>query len=356
MTATIDEHVELPPIFCPLDGAVNPARDEVERQAVAWIDASGFCAGDRERACVVGTHSADFYARFAPHAPAAGLLPAALWVYWGFAFDDARCDAGRLSDRPAEFLPMASMLHRALERPGPAPADDAYACALHDIADRFRTIGTPVQFQRFVAAHRAWLQGVAWQIANQQRGYMPDLEEYVTMRLHSAGGEPTYAMLEIANGAEVPAAEMDAPAVRALTEMAILTAALDNDRHSLVRELDEPAGQNIYTVLMRCHDRTPREAVRQATGLRDRVFTRFLDLRAATSPRLSAAGRTYVDGLAYGIRGNAEWGLRVPRYVSRGEMPGPADEDPIVWAERPLDPSPEPVPLATTAWWWDPSL
>nr|BFE78235.1 hypothetical protein GCM10020093_008360 [Planobispora longispora] len=276
-------------------------------------------------------------------------------MYWGFAFDDARCDSGRHSSHPETFVPMAARVQRALERPCPSEADDAYARALRDIATRFRRTGTSVQFHRFVAAHRAWLAGVAWQIANQAAGVMPDLEDYLTMRLHSAGGEPTFAMLEIANGMEVPAAEMDAPAVRALTEMAILTAALDNDRHSLAKELNRrQADQNIYTVLLRRHADSLPVAVREAACLRDRVLCRFLRLRETTLPRLSAAGRCYVDGLAHGIRGNAEWGLRVPRYLSRGPVPEESGTAPIAWAERPLDD--RPLSLPTVSWWWDPAL
>ncbi|HEX2316527.1 MAG TPA: terpene synthase family protein [Thermomonospora sp.] len=352
--ADVLEQMELPPIFCPLEPATNPARAAVERRAVAWIDRMGLCADPRERAWVVGTDSADFYARFAPEADEDRLLAAALWVYWGFAFDDARCDAGHYSDRPAEFVPMAFRLQRALERPVPADADDVYARALRDIGERFRRTGTAVQFQRFAAAHRAWLTGVAWQISNQARGHMPDLDDYLTMRLHSAGGEPTFAMLELADGPEVPAAEMESPAVRALTEMAILVAALDNDRHSLRKELGRRhADQNIYTVLLHHRRCSLAEAVRTATGLRDRVLLRFLRLRERVAPRLSTAGRRYVDGLAHGIRGNAEWGLRVPRYVSRGADPGATDTSPVTWAERPCDDSGEPIPLPTVVWWWD---
>ncbi len=347
------ENVELPPIFCPLEPAVNPACRAVERRAVAWLDDRSLCADARERARLIGTHGADFYARFAPGAEEDRLLAASLWVYWGFAFDDARCDAGPYRDRPEEFVPMAARIQRALERPVPSGDDDVYAAALQDIAARFRRLGTAVQFQRFVAAHRAWLGGVAWQIANEARGHMPGLDDYVTMRLHSAGGEPTFAMLEIADGLEVPAAEMDSPAVRALTESAILTAALDNDGHSLRRELDAGhAGQNIYAVLRR-DGRSLPAAIEAATRLRDRVLSRFLRLRDLTRPRLSTAGRRYVDGLAHGIRGNAEWGLRVPRYATGDLTPGRTGGAEITWADRPLDDSTEPIPIAGIAWWWD---
>ncbi|WP_119726746.1 terpene synthase family protein [Thermomonospora amylolytica] len=342
--------LELPPIFCPLEAATNPACLRVERRAIAWIDEVGLCADARERAKVIATRSADFYSRFAPHADEDRLLPAVLWVYWGFAFDDARCDAGHYSARPAEFVPMASRVQRALERPHPAAGDDQYAAAVHDIGMRFRQLGTPVQFQRFVAAHRGWLAGVAWQVANQARRRMPDLEDYLTMRLHSAGGEPTFAMLEIANGPEVPAAEMESPAVRALTEMAIAVASLDNDRHSLARELGEAhADQNVYGVLLHRNGGSLAAAVRTATSLRDRVLLRFMRLRERVAPRLSTAGRVYVDGLAYGIRGNAEWGLRVPRYL--GDRT--ADDHEITWAEHPMEDTAEPIPIPSIAWWWD---
>ncbi|WP_424923194.1 terpene synthase family protein, partial [Actinomadura rubrisoli] len=33
---------------------------------------------------------------------------------------------------------------------------------------------------------------MAWQIANQAGARTPSLDDYVTLRLHSAGGEPTF--------------------------------------------------------------------------------------------------------------------------------------------------------------------
>jgi hypothetical protein len=134
-------------------------------------------------------------------------------------------------------------------------------------------------------------------------------------------------------------------------------ASLDNDRYSLVRELTRRhTCQNLYTVLLGHTCATLAEAVHTAACLRDRVFLRFLRLRDTTRPRLSTAGRMYLDGLGHGIRGNAEWGQRVPRYVSRGADPGPANEAAITWAESPLDDSADPLPYPTVSWWWDRAL
>lgn len=287
MSAT---EVELPAVFCPLESAIHPRVREVEARAAEWISASGMCASPREEACAVATHSGHFYARFAPHAADEDrLLATTLWIYWGFAFDDARCDAGPLSRRPGDFAALAGRVQRALEVPTAHDGGERFIPALQDIARRFRSFGGPAQVRRFAHAHRAWLTGVSWQIGNLAADHMPDLDEFFAMRLLSSGGEPTMALLELATGLEVPGPEMQRPAVRALTEMAIMVAALDNDGHSLRREMENGhTDQNIYTVLMRHAGLSPAEAVTEATRLRDRVLLRA---RAPVPESGACAGR-----------------------------------------------------------------
>ncbi|MFD1832275.1 terpene synthase family protein [Streptomyces desertarenae] len=349
--------VDLPPFYCPIEPAVHPRVDEVERRAVEWIDRFGFCGTGAERARVLGSNSAEFYARFAPEADLERLWITACWVYWGFAIDDARCDEGALSADPAAFSAMAGRVQRALELPGPRDFDDPYAAAVHDLGERFRACATPVQVRRFQQAHRAWLAGVQWQVGNRARGHMPTLDDYLTMRLHSAGGEPTYAMLEIANDAEVPAREMDSPAVCALTEMAILVAALDNDRHSFAREVGRrQAEQNVFAVLMRQDGSPLAQAMEDAVALRDRVLCRFLDLRDRVLPRASRELHRYLTDLGHGIRGNIDWGSRAPRYLgpqSAGAEPGgKASPGRAAWSDRPLNPGEATAP-PSIAWWWE---
>lgn len=208
MTA-LDHPVEHRRFYCPLPPAIHPRAAEAERDAIAWMDRIGLWSDDRQRKRLIGTNSAEFYSRFAPRATDAGLQVAVRWVYWGFIFDDLRCDAGEFSTRPQEFLRMAGEAQRALEAPWHPVVEDPLVLALQDIGRSMHECATPVQVRRFADAHRAWLYAVAWQIANHAHGHMPDLAEYTTMRSHSAGGAPTIALLEIANGAEIPGAEMD---------------------------------------------------------------------------------------------------------------------------------------------------
>ncbi|OWA18394.1 hypothetical protein B9W68_05630 [Streptomyces sp. CS227] len=345
--------VQLPPFYCPLESHIHPRVRLVEQRALQWLRTCGMCATDAEYRRAAGSRSVDFYGRFVPSAGDEHLLATALWVYWGFAFDDARCDDGPLSTRPSEFNALAGRVQRALEAPSARDPAERYVAPLQDIANRFRSLGTPTQFSRFAAAHRAWLSGVSWQIGSRSLGRMPSLDEYLAMRLLSSGGEPTFAMVELALGMEVPAAEMHRPAVRALTEMAIMVAALDNDRHSLHREIGEGQDINVYNVLTHGTGLSVREAVTAAAGLRDRVLTRFLVLSEQVNARAGVELRAYLRGLGHGIRGNIEWASRVPRYHA-GEA-GPAKDDSTlpVCVDAPADATKGPVPAPSVAWWWD---
>ncbi|MGR4853995.1 terpene synthase family protein [Streptomyces sp. LARHCF252] len=352
--------VDAPPFYCPIESAIHPEAEETERRALAWIDRSGLCRTETERARYAGTRSAHFYARFAPHADPDRLWVAACWVYWGFAFDDARCDEGPLAADPAAFATMAFSVQRALEVPGRLHCADPYAAAVHEIGELFRAAAGPVQNRRFQHAHRAWLTGVQWQIGNRATSRMPDLDDYLSMRLHAAGGGPTYAMLEIANGFDVPDREMDSPAVRALTEMAMMVASLDNDHHSHIRETSRrQTEQNIVNVLMTHHRYSPRRAVDEAVALRDAVLDRFLSLRDRVIPRASSPLRHYLTDLGHGIRGNIEWGLRVPRYLSPdGVAPAQAARIPAQtangrWTDTPRTSRLDPRRLPSIAWWWN---
>jgi hypothetical protein len=177
------------------------------------------------------------------------------------------------------------------------------------------------------------------------------------MRLGSAGGPPTLAMLEIANGEEVPAAEMDSPVVRGLTEMAILIASWDNDLHSFAKEADEGnTDQNLVNVLKVAHSWDTEQAVDEAYALRDQVMSQFLRLRAHRVRRpAGAALRRYLDCLGYAIRGNIDWALRVPRYNNTDGIPaqpGPG-RPPVGCTDEPSTRRAGPLPIPAIAWWWE---
>lgn len=90
-----DNHFELPPFYCPIESAIHPDVDDIEKRAVDWIDRLEIYDSEARRAWVMATNSAEFYARFAPDGAGDNVLAAAQWVYWGFAFDDVRSTTAR---------------------------------------------------------------------------------------------------------------------------------------------------------------------------------------------------------------------------------------------------------------------
>jgi Terpene synthase family 2, C-terminal metal binding len=368
---TLSMDFQAPLFYCPIMPALHPAVEEIEQRAVEWIDHWRICRSDSERARVIGTNSAEFYCRFAPAGVEENVLVATLWVYWGFAFDDACCDSGPFRTDPAGFLAMAGKVQRAMD--DSAPSADPYGAALQDIIRRMRACATPGQVRRFIEAHRHWLYCVAWQIGNEATGRMPDLSEYLAMRLGSSGGPPTLALLEIANGREVPGREMDSPVVRALTEMAALIAALDNDLHSYRKEAEEAhSGQNIVNVLMHHEHCSLEQAVTRAVAIRDRMMTRFLRLRQDTLRQASGDLACYLECLGHAIRGNIDWAARVPRYFAPNATLGeqksgvgaaegaraPGQGIPAIQpvmatvTDEPHDTSTEPLEVPGISWWW----
>lgn len=352
------ERFRIPPFYCPIEPSLHPDVDRIEKEAIAWIDRVRIYENETRRSWVLGTNSAEFFSRFTPEGTSDNVVLCAQWVYWGFAFDDVRCDNGPLSEDPGEFVKTAGRVQRVLEAPrSTGTNEDRYLNALHDIGLTMRELATPTQVRRFVDAHRAWLHAVAWQVGNQARGEMPDLNDYLAMRLGSCGGFPTMALLEIGNGAEVPAEEMDHPTVRAATEAALLTAGLDNDLHSFRKEAHQNhADQNIINVLLHHECADLEEALAGAVGLRDRIMRLYLRLHEQLLPNASEQLRTYLNCLGHGIRGNIDWALRVPRYtsVTDPEQP-PAEGRPWTpeWSDTPCNPSTDPPAVPSIAWWWD---
>lgn len=345
--------------FCPVEPAIHPDVDLLERRAIDWLGRFDLVEGPVTMARLIGTNSAEFYARIAPRAPAERIQPAVHWCYWGFGYDDARSEphgasTARSVRRGAEVL-------RVVESPPPHPGlTDPYLLALADIRAGFGRFATDTQLRRWTNAHRGWLAGVAWEASNDERGVLPTLADYLAMRLGSCGGEPTTAMIEMANGAEVPSREMDAPLVVALTESARLVAALDNDLVSFAKEVHpERPGQVLVNVIARQYRCPTEQAWTRAAGLRDRVMVLFLRLGDRLPATASPELREYVRCLAHTIRGNLEWSLRVPRYQSTDQTrpasngAAPNGAAPPEWTERPGDPDPSPLPVPRVAWWWD---
>ncbi|MBQ6644098.1 MAG: hypothetical protein IJH84_24115 [Saccharopolyspora sp.] len=353
-----EQHIEIPPFFCPIEPVMHPDKDAVHRRSGQWAQRLGLVrnAGELER--WYASTSADFYGGMVPNAVTEQYQIAANWVYWGFSLDDAHCDEGGNCTDPTRFIPVAARLLRILDTGDESLCrGDPHLLGLCDLAHSYRRLATPAQTERWINAHRRWLFGVVQQNAQRAAGGPKTLDDFFVVRLHDCGGPPTQSMFEFANAAEIPGSELHAAPVRALTELFWMVAALDNDRVSRHKEmLGQQDGHNLTDAVRTVTGTDAQEAEATAIAYRDRLMLLFLRLREQVRRGASEPLRIYLDSLAHGIRANIDWSLRTPRYTVlyaadgitpavRLRLNGSVVDSPAVRRA-------EPLPFPSIAWWW----
>jgi Terpene synthase family 2, C-terminal metal binding len=348
--------LQLPPLYCPIDAAIHPEHERIDRESRAWLDRYRLFTSDIDRAWVIARHYGEAMSRIYPRGIADRVTLTARWLHWIFYVDDVRMETAVTPTKLASAIGLTSRLLRVMESPATEPAADRTGpiAALQSLVASLQAVATPTQQYRFAEAHRKWFHAILWGMSNTA----PDsLDDLLHLRLLNAGGAASLSWSEITAGEEIPGAEFHSPAMRALKESSFLLMALDNDLLSYNRErLIDETDLNVVMLLARLNHCPPEQAVHQAVALRDRLTTLFLNLREQQQPALSAPARAYVADLGYAIRSNLDWGAHSARYTAvtpRTQLPPPNPAPiPLTLTDHPSDPSTEPLALPSIAWWW----
>lgn len=358
MTATSAEQpakVELLPFHCPFESAINPQADAIERACVEWIDRFELYEDERQRERLIATKAAEVYSRAVPSAEPERVADVAKWLYWGFATDDLFYDNGPTSVQATDFLALGARLVRISEEPRARfDWEPPYTDALRDLVLAVRRHATPAQMLDWGHTARAWFFGMAWDVANAERGAPPSLNDYLTMRMHTGGLASWLTTLDIANGVEVSRRQAAMPAFRALTEAWATLALLLNDLMSYAKETaNGDNSSNVISVIAHERGCSWAVAVPEAFALCDRIGTLFMGLRSQLLAEADHALRVSIGGMEHTWRGILDWGFSSARYLNGGAPDAP----PLVafpgWASGPSDASLDPLPYASVSWWWD---
>jgi Terpene synthase family 2, C-terminal metal binding len=359
MPPAVAPTLRLRPFHCPFAPAIHPQADEIERHCIDWLDRFELYANAAQRERLIGTRAAEIYARALPTAPPERVADVAKWLYWGFATDDLWYDNGPTSRRVADFLALAAQLARLCEEPrAGARWDLPYDDALRDLTKAILRHATPAQRLEWAHTARAWFFGMAWDVANAERGVPPMLDEYLAMRMHTGGLASWATTLNIANGIELRPEQAASGPVRALVAAWSTFCLLLNDLMSFAKETrNGDSSSNVVAVLAHERGCTPSAALPEAHALCDRIATLFLALRAQLLARAEtdddAAMAQFLASLAHTWRGILEWGFSAPRYATGGDPGAPMLQTFPGWAREPLDASLAPLPHPAIAWWWE---
>jgi hypothetical protein len=340
-----------PGFYCPISSPPYPHRDSLVASTLEWARDVRLCGDDTkhtENFALAGAHgTADFYPR---GSTVQRMQTLGRFHAWILAVDD-RSEDSPDSERLhwlAETLPRFA---RILEVPDVGRRSrEHFDRALGDIAASLHRWASPGQSRRFTESLRTWALGCVWEAAAWDRGIPPSLADYLPMRYATGGGTATAAaaIAVMRDGEELPDATVDSPPVRAVSEAAVLTLLLDNDRYSRAKTLQRHGKEiDIIDVIQHatpgCSD---AEAVTRAVALRDRIMTLYLRLREQLRPSAGPELGRYLLALDDLIKGNLDWGRSFVRYITPDRVL-PPDVD------KPSDPSTEPPDIPAIAWWWD---
>ncbi|MET7765197.1 terpene synthase family protein [Streptomyces sp. NPDC005393] len=349
--------LEIPPFYCPVAPASRPDAEELDRRSADWFSRLGACGSEvTARLSEGGVALVPGLAM--PQGSVDVVEIATNFEYLGHGFDEVAFETGRFGRSPKEAASLLALMTLVIEVPeAPVPEDNPWAIGLRDLRRGLERHATPTQMGRWVAAWRRYFFGLGWETLHRSQGTLPSLNEFVAMRMAgTVGMEILTTMSDIAEGYELPTADLEKPAVRALTEMSWLLVALDNDLYSYHREsLLQGNGLNAVDVIAHEERCTAGQAVTQVVAMRDRVMCLFLRLHDQVAKEAGWELNQYVAGLGRWVRAHLDWGLASPRYL----RPLGAQSPPETWArlpreyaEEPADADPAPLPLPAIAWWW----
>lgn len=345
--------VRLRPFYCPVAPAKHPEADLLNRRTIQWVRDHGLYVDDTQRRRLEHVEAGLLAALTSPDGILDRTQISADSLMWLFAFDDAHCDEGSLGRDPLELSRVLIRLLRILEAPeAPLPPSSPYRnfeLALRDLHRRLASCATPVQLGRWIDAMRMYFLCQVREAADRTEKSVPDLADYTLLRIHNGAMRVSVMLLDIADGYELPAADMDRADVRALTEATCLLVGWDNDILSFRKEHTRTGDAvGLLDVLANARGEDVTVVLGEAMLLRDQVMVLFERLSRQVAADASTGLRRYVASLGHWIRANLEWGMTCERYREPGESPSLGHQ----WAETPAPLSDAPVPVPTIAWWW----
>jgi hypothetical protein len=340
----------IPRLYCPIPSAIHVNAHEINADGLNWISKFNVFGGQSQWERYASANPGMLPARVMPLAPRGPALQAAAnLLFWLWAFDDQECDETVAGHSAGDLVLQLCSLARTGEAPVGASSANPFIAALADLRCQLELVATAVQLARWSSSMQAYfLANTAVTIQNS-RGVVPDLDTYVSLRIHSGAVKPTLMLLDVADGYELPASQLERPEIWALNEMVCTIVGWDNDLLSYHKEvLRGGADHNLVTVLQQDGGYSADQAVSQAVAMRDRVLCLFLRLHSQVAREADPGLRLYLSGLSSWIRGHLDWGMATARYCNPED---PADL-PDGFADASYDDSYEPLLIPSISWWW----
>ena len=306
----------MPRLSCPFRDEISPHADDVDQHVIDWACRFQLPHDEAERARLACTKVGRLAARTTPRASLAGLELLADWQMWLFLFDDRFSDESVTGADLVRLSHLVTAFMLVLDNPDePAYRGGPFSTALGDVVDRLVKLASAPQAARFVSAVRGYFLAQFWEAANRAGDRPACLTEYTAMRRHSGAVPTCMALIDVAEGFELPKGDYWRPEVRALSDIAVNVTCWANDILSFPKEAERSVKvHSLPAVLAAERQLELAGALSAAAAMHDAEVQRYLRAEARVRQAAGPALRCYLDGLRSWMAGNYYWSLETGRY------------------------------------------
>ncbi|MCZ7415690.1 MULTISPECIES: pentalenene synthase [unclassified Streptomyces] len=306
----------------PLPARQSPEHARAEAEMLAWPRSLGLITSEAAAERHLRGGYADLASRFYPHATGADLDLGVDLMSWFFLFDDL-FDGPRGED-PEDAKRLTDAVAAALDGPLPASAPPI-AHGFADLWRRCREEMTPAWCARSTRHWRNYFDGYVDEARSRFRNKPYDCAaEYLAMRRHTIGVQPTVDLAERAGRFEVPHRVFGSAVLDAMLQVAVDVNLMLNDIASLEKEEARGEQNNMIMILRREHGWSKGRSI---AHLQDEVHARleqFLllesclpkvgDVYRLDEAEREALERYRTDAVRTVIRGSYDWHRSSGRY------------------------------------------
>jgi hypothetical protein len=311
--------VTVPPSYglrFPAHWRANPVQNRyaaaLEHDTLAWLAAHGIGQSVSEREKLRKFACGKYGGYSLPLAPFSSALLVtqfiSLWLFW----DDVQVE----DDVGWSIEDVVDALSGAAKRTRP----NRYVAAWADLGQRLQRTTSEAWLGRLAQTMREWLHNAKLETAmarsfrNQQA--CPKLEALFECRTVSIGMFPTFHLIELTEGIELPDEFHQHPAVCALTRIASRLVGMGNDLGGIAKDIVH-RWLNLVLVLAQGSAISLERAFADVVALHNREVLAF-DQAAALLPRFGPTIDPFVSGwvqaVRHNVRGFALWESVADRY------------------------------------------
>jgi germacradienol/geosmin synthase len=335
-----EQPFELPEFYLPWPARLNPHLDSARAHSRTWARDMGMIAADPAGHDTAiwdepTYNSADYALLCAythPDATDEKLKLVTDWYVWVFYFDDHFLEhykrTGDLTGAREYLTGLATFMPTGSTDEEPV-ATNAVEWGLADLWRRTATSMSVNWLVRFAESTRNLLEDCLWELANITEHRVPNPIDYIEMRRRVGGAPWSANLVELAAGAEVPAAVAATRPMRVLRDTFADGVHLRNDIFSYQRETEQEGELNngvlVIETFFGC---TPQQAAELTNDLLTSRLEQFENTALTEVPalceeyRLDPADRANVLAYAKGLQdwqaGGHEWHLQSSRYMNEG--------------------------------------